>query len=147
MNKKQAFAHFNLSQRNPVWSWSAISEDMRPPSYFANMVDSDSRLIGITLWVDQMSPNKEMIWEYTNFNKNTDLWQHLPGNKDRIEHIQYCIDHCNSLFRSIMLIPVKKGVFDETRKIKNAKPFDAAWFRILEFNSITGEFKAESIKE
>ena len=147
MNKKQAFAHFDLMQRNPIWSWSAISDDPRPPSYFANMIDSSAKLVGITLWVDQMSPNKEMIWEYTNFNKNTDIWQNLPGNVDRKEHIQYCIDHCNSLFRTIMIIPEKKGIFDETREIKNAKPFDAAWFKILEFNSITGEFKAESIKQ
>ena len=81
------------------------------------------------------------------FNKNTELWKNLPGNNDRKEHIQYCIDQCNSLFRTIMIIPEKKGVFDETREIKNAKPFDAAWFKILEFNPDTGEFKAKSIKE
>ena len=147
MNKKQAFTYFNLAQRNPVWSWSAISEDLRPPSYFNNLIAHEAKLVGITLWVDQMSPNDEMIWEYDNFYKNTELWENLPGNQDRKEHIQYCIDHCNSLFRTIMIIPEKKGVFDETREIKNAKPFDAAWFKILEFNPDTGEFKAKSIKE
>jgi len=147
MNKKNAFAYFNLVQNNPLWSWSAISEDLRPSSYFNNFIDNEARLVGITLWVDQMRPNKEMIWEYDNFNKNTELWQYLPGNKDRMEHIQYCMDHCNSLFRTIMIIPKKKGVFDETREIKNAKPFDAAWFKILKFNPDTGEFKAKSIKE
>ena len=147
MNKKQAFAHFNLLQKNPVWSWSAISDDLRSASYFDNLITSEAKLVGITLWVDLMRPNKEMIWRYDNFDKNTELWQHLSGNTHRKEHIQYCIDHCNGLFRTIMLIPEKKGVFDETREIKNAKPFDAAWFKILEFSSITGEFRAESILE
>ena len=109
MNKKQAFAYFNLAQRNPVWSWSAISEDLRPPSYFNNLIAHEAKLVGITLWVDQMSPNDEMIWEYDNFYKNTELWKNLPGNQDRKEHIKYCIDHCNSLFRTIMIIPVFFG--------------------------------------
>ena len=130
MNKKQAFAHFNLVQKNPVWSWSAISDDLRPASYFNDNLELDARLVGITLWEDQMDFNKDRIWKYDNFNKSTELWEHLPGNTDRKEHIQYCIDHCNSLFRTIILIPVNKGVFDETREIKNAKPFDAAWFKI-----------------
>jgi hypothetical protein len=147
MNKKQAFAYFDLVQKNPVWSWSAISDDLRPASYFNNNLKLDARLVGITLWEDQMNFSAERTWKYSNFNKNTELWQHLPGNADRIEHIQYCLDFCSSIFRAIIVIPVKDGIFNATREIKDVEPFDAAWFKILEFNSNTGEFTAESILE
>tara|TARA_B110000967_G_C18491082_1_gene366828 strand:+ start:152 stop:571 length:420 start_codon:yes stop_codon:yes gene_type:complete len=134
MNKKQAFAYFGISQKNEVWSWSGISDNQET--------------VALTIWIDQCDwIKKDRKYVTSIFNKNNELWRDLPGNKERIEIIKYCINNLGSRFRAIFITPVKKGVFDETREIKSVRPYDKCFFKILEFNEITGEYTAESIRE
>ena len=132
MNKKESFAYFGIKQKNEVWSWSGVSED--------------KSTVALTLWIDQCNWDKVNRNQVTStFNKNNELWKDLPGNKDRILHIKYCIEHLDGIFRAIFIEPVKRGVFDETRKIKRVWPEKKYSFKILQFNEITGEYSAESI--
>ena len=117
-----------------MWSWSGISDD--------------KTTVALTLWTDQCEWIKEDRKYITStFNKNNDYWKDLPGNKDRIKHIKYCIANLDGKFRAIFITPVKKGVFDETREIKSVRPYDKCFFKILDFNVITGEYSAESLSD
>ena len=132
MNKKEAFKYFGIIQNNERWSWSGISED--------------GKTVALTIWTDQ-SKYQNGKWHYSNFNKNNEIWINSPGNKDRIKHIEYCIKNLDSKFRVIWVHPKKKGVFDETRDIKQINPLEKGFFKITRFDEITGEFEAESTSD
>ena len=75
------------------------------------------------------------------------IWKDHLGNQERIQIIQYCINHLDSRFRVIWCVPEDPNVFEGTREVADARPFDKKWFRIKEFNPETGEFSSESIQE
>ena len=133
MNKKEAFAYFGIKQKNERWSWAGITDD--------------NSLVALTIWTDQREYKKGGRFTTSTFNANNEIWKDHLGNQERIQIIQYCIDHLDSRFRVIWCVPEDPNVFEGTREVADARPFDKKWFRIKEFNPETGEFSSESIQE
>ena len=133
MNKKEAFAHFGIKQTNEHWSWAGIKED--------------KSLVVLTIWTDQRNYEQGGRFTTSTFNANNEIWKDHLGNKERIEIIQYCIEHLDSKFRVIWCVPADPNVFEDTREVDDAIPFKKKWFRITEFDQETGEFSSESIEE
>ena len=132
MNKKQAFKYFDVNQKNERWSWSGIS--------------SDKRTCVLTLWVDQTNFDKRSrSYRHTNFNANNSDWRNLPGNKNRINDINYCVKNLGGRFRAIFVSPVNPNEFGETREISHLKAMPNLWFEITKFDEETGEFESKSI--
>lgn len=131
MNKKEAFGYFGVVQKNERWSWAGLSDN--------------KDLAVLTIWSDQkkfIKPTK--TYQTSNFNQNNEIWINELGNKERIEIIQYCIDHLDCKFRAIIAVPKNPGVTNMTRDWKRGKPVDKQWFKLTKFNPLTGEFESES---
>ena len=133
MNKKKAFATFDVTQKNERWSWAGMTDD--------------ESLVVLTIWTDQSTWDKENKTHTTStFNQNNEIWKDEHGNKERIEIIKHCINKLDSKFRVIFMVPKKPGVIEETRECKDARPHPA-WFKITKFDEETGEFSSEMIRD
>ena len=134
-NQKDAFNHFKV--KKGAWSrgpWSSFNDD--------------SSLLILTIWTDQKDYDKETKKYFTsNYGLCNELWKDNINNLKRIEHIQYCIENLESKFRVVFVTPKEKDTFDSTRTAINWNAFDKLWFKITQFDKLTGEFKSESIKE
>lgn len=132
MNKKQAFKYFDVNQKNERWSWSGISHDRKT--------------CVLTLWVDQALFDKHSrSYKHTNFKANNSDWRNLPGNKNRIKDINYCMKNLEGKFKVIFVTAVNSNEFGETRKIAHLKPMLDLWFEITKFDAETGEFESKSL--
>ena len=129
-NKKSSFEHFGTVQKNPHWSWSAISEDMK--------------LVAVTLWKDQIKYNDKGKPEWNTFglpmDQNNELWRWHYGNRERIKHLKYSLEKLNGLFR--VVIAVAKDIHAFPRKGKDFYPWEGIWMKIVELNEETGECRA-----
>tara|TARA_X000000368_G_scaffold236164_1_gene186538 strand:+ start:3419 stop:3832 length:414 start_codon:yes stop_codon:yes gene_type:complete len=131
--QKEAFNHFKV--KKGTWSrgpWSSLSED--------------GKILVLTIWTDQKEYLKEEKKYFTStFECCNELWKDDNNNLKRIEHITYCIENLESMFRVVFVTPKDKGVFNASRYAINWNAFDKAWFKITDFDKLTGEFKSESI--
>ena len=98
MNKKEAFAHFGIKQKNERWSWAGITDD--------------NSLVALTIWTDQREYKKGGRFTTSTFNANNEIWKDHLGNQERIQIIQYCINHLDSRFRVIWCVPEDPNVFE-----------------------------------
>ena len=142
MDKIDCFKYFGIEVNNIRWSWAGVNETGN------NRKDIGyGPVVALTIWTDQNIWNKEKrcsIWSV--FNQNNKLWKDAKGNVERIEIIKYCIKNLNSEFRPIFVEPKKPGVIDETREAKKhyvIKDRDI-WYKITQFDDVSGECEAES---
>lgn len=126
---KEAFAYFGAVKTNPVWGWAARSPD--------------GATVAITMWEDQMEEvDGRIIYDVTH-RGDLEVWRNRDGNKDRIRQLQWAIEHCHGLVRSVIVrAEDPKAV---PRKVVSSEAHPTLIMRISRLDEETGEFYAESI--
>jgi hypothetical protein len=83
--KRDAFAHYNGAKAdNPVWGWSAISED--------------GKTVVVALWDDRFNSSGD----YSDlFREGDPDWSSKPGNLSRAKHLRHAKERCDGLFRVV----------------------------------------------
>ena len=137
MNKKQAFATFGLTQTNERWSWSAKSDD--------------GGHVATTVWADQINKNQDVTLFVDTFNlpynQRNDLWRDKPGNRARIQHLSHARNHLNGLVRVLVVHALDPDAYPRKVKANSIEPITDCFFRVVELDEITGEFKLERVNE
>ena len=137
MNKKQAFAIFGLIQTNERWSWSAKSHD--------------GKTVSITVWADQINKNPDIVMFVDTFNlphnQRNELWRDAKGNRERIKHLSHARKHLDGLVRVLMVHAVDAGAYPRQVKANSVEPITNCFFRVVELNERTGEFKLERLEQ
>lgn len=123
---KKCFAHFNAKGRNSRWSWSARTED--------------GSVVVLTLWLDLIKYVGGKPTYLPTRHENLQVWQHKPGNTERLENLKWARDNCNGVFSVVITKAV--DVDESPRRIAECYPVE--WqMRLTELDEKTGEFRAE----
>ena len=129
MALRDAFAYFNGAKgANPRWSWSARSPD--------------GRTVVVTLWDDRISDDGKTVVADLFRDEYRHLWRNKPGNKERIENLKLARDHCDGLFRVVMITPKDRRA--RPRSIAKRYPHPTLVMKLVELDEETGQFRAES---
>jgi hypothetical protein len=127
----EAFAHFGANLRNKRWSWSA-----RTP---------DGKTVVLALWSDRFRRETSPL-QYDDHRTAPDqTWTDRPGNRERLDNLYWARDHCNSIFRVVMVRP--RDHHSDPREVDEAWPKDNMIMRRVALNERTGEFRAEMAEE
>ena len=130
--KKDAFAQFDVIQKNERWSWSGISQD--------------EQTLVLTIWSDQYQWNKgSRIFEWSTFGCDNERWRHDVGNTHRIADIQYALTHLEGRFRAIKVEPDQNQLPE--RVITKVTPITHLEWHITDFDADTGECAGQSYPE
>lgn len=136
MNKKQAFAVFGLTQTNERWSWSAKSDD--------------GKTVATTVWADQINRNSDIALFVDTFNlpynQRNELWRDAKGNRERIQHLSYAMNHLHGLVRVLIVYAVDPGAYPRHVKANSIEPITDYFLKVVELDESTGEFKLERLK-
>jgi hypothetical protein len=129
---REAFAHFGAKATNPVWGWSARSED--------------GKTVVLTLWDEEdeslvrqgasVSVDNFGHWELAR-------WTDARGNRDRIRNLRHAQEHCDGLFRVVWV--VAKDTSAHRRSIRDRRPDETLVMRLTCLDEKTGEFRAVSV--
>ena len=131
---KEAFGHFGV-EIDDVYCWSAVNKE--------------SKTVVMTIWTDQLSgykENKKYTWNM--FDRNLEKWTNKKHNRSRIEHLQFCKDHCHGEFKVILC--KAKDVNSIPRETESRHPWTVDFegnkedmvFEIKKFDPDTGEIWA-----
>ena len=129
-SKTDAFASFGVRLRNPQWSWSGQSDD--------------HRTVAVVLWQDGVKGRNGQL-TYADFGEPDAEWRQRLGAKARIEDLILCRDELDGRFRAVIAVAVDRDA--DPRQIKTCHPQPSAWWRLDEFNPVTGEFSAHVERE
>ena len=123
---EEAFRAFKAEKWDHYKTWSAIAEN---------------GISVITLWNHQIKPNlKERKNYYSCFDAG-DWWHEDTSNQKRKEHLQNSLELHDGFFSAIRVYPKDKTSIP--LEIERCSPMIKNWWKITEYNSETGEFKAE----
>ena len=133
MNKKQAFESFGTIQTNLRRSWAAKSED--------------GKTVAITAWADQVhrtdSPNYYLDTFGLPHTQRNELWREDFYNRQRVSFMQHALANNDGLVRVVLLEAKDTHAFPREVVRNRVKPETGKWFRIVELNAETGEFRLE----
>ena len=124
---REAYGVYGVAPKNPRWSWSARSDD--------------GGVVVLALWTDRMDW-KSRPRVYDDFGRH-DLADRdsQPGNVERIENLRHARDHCEGLFRVVLVEPVDRD--SRPRRIKDRWAKPELLMRLVRLDEETGEFRAE----
>ena len=128
MTLEEAYRRFGAKKWHNYSTWSSIA---------------DNGLVVITLWTHLMSFNKQEKKEYWSCFGTEGWWHKEIGNRKRIEHILYSLENHNGFFRAINVTPKNKDVNPLEIDKRGARPVEKKWWKVIEFEPMSGEFKAE----
>ena len=124
---EEAFRVFGAEKWHAQMTWSAIAENS---------------ISVITLWNHLINTNlEERKLTYSCFEEEHIWWQSHAGNNQRKLHIQNAIDLHEGYFSAIRVYVVDESI--KPHSIKKQIPMLDYWWRIKDFNPVTGEFTAE----
>lgn len=127
----RAFAFFGgAAGRNPRWSWSARS--------------ADGQTIVLTLWEDEITDDGHTVIADFFGHRNLHIWTDKPGNRERIDNLIWARDHCDGLFRVVMVRAEDTQALP--RSIASLYPHQTLVMKLVELDEGTGEFRAESVR-
>lgn len=121
----EAFSEFGCVGKNQRWSWSARSRD--------------GKTVALALWTDRFSRRVKPM-SYQEATDDDPEWAGRPGNRERLENLQWAVDHCGGLFRVIMVRAENTDV--DPRKIEECFPRPDLIMRVEDLNQDTGQFRA-----
>jgi hypothetical protein len=125
----ESYARFGCVGKNPRWSWSARS--------------SDNQTVVLALWTDRFSRKvKPMV--YREATDRPPEWTARPGNRERLENLRWAMDHCDGLFRVVMVRA--KNTEADPREIEDCFPRDGLIMRVTDLNEATGTFSAVAVE-
>ena len=126
----KAFAYFDGAKaRNPRWSWSARS--------------ADGRTVVVTLWKDSICDDGRTVTvdAFDDGSGRLRLWKDAQGNRDRIQNLVWARDHCDGLFRVVLV--VAKDTAAVPRAIDERYPDPNLVMKLIRLNEDTGELLAK----
>jgi hypothetical protein len=127
----KAFAYFDGAvPRNPRWSWSARSPD--------------GGTVVLTLWADQIVDDGQNVTVDCYGHIHLPAWKDALGNKERISNLAWARDHCEGLFRVVMVVAADPEA--KPRSIRKRYPDTKLVMRLISLNEETGEFRAEGTR-
>jgi len=131
-NFAKSFEELGAKLGNPRADWSAIS--------------SDGKIVVISIWGDELdySDRTRPILDCRN-HKDISEWSAFPGNKLRKHHIEYALNHCDGLFKVVLLRAKDPNALP--REIKEAWVWPKMMGNITDFDPKTGAFRAEFSRE
>ena len=122
--RREAFAYFDAVCANPRWSWSAKS--------------LDGKTVVLTMWKDEIaSENSSSVYESSPRNL---LTEKRPGFSERLAHLKWARDNCDSRVRVVILKKDSRGGIAECFPAKDLI------MRITSLDEKTGAFRACSEK-
>ncbi|MDC0028437.1 hypothetical protein OAJ35_02810 [Gammaproteobacteria bacterium] len=123
---EEAFRAFKAKKWDHYKTWSSIA---------------DNGISVVTLWNHQIESNlEERKYYYSCFDAG-DWWHSDIGNQKRKEHLQNALDLHDGYFSAIRVYSRNKETIP--LEIKRCSPMDKNWWKIINFDSETGEFSAE----
>jgi len=128
-SKIEAFAHFGAALTNLRWSWSART--------------TDGGTVILALWSDRFSRKKTPTEYEEAIGGRTPEWIARPGNRERLRNLIWARDHCDGMFRVVMVRA--KDTSADPREISDCFPKDDLFMRITYLNEATGQFGAVAI--
>ena len=122
--RREAFAYFGAVCANPRWSWSAKS--------------LDGKTVVLTMWKDEIaSENSSSVYKS---NPRNLLTEKRPGFSERLAHLKWARDNCDSRVRVVILKKDGRGGIAECFPAKDLI------MRITSLDEKTGAFRACSEK-
>lgn len=127
---RDAFAEFGAKATNPRQTWSARND--------ADMI------VVLTLWDDEgFDPAPGSVFSL--FNRPTlPHWQNARGNRDRIKNLKFAQEHCDGLFRVVVV--TAKDPDAVPRSARKLYPHPTKIMRLTKLDEETGEFSAVSVE-
>ncbi len=100
-------------------------------------------MVVLALWSDRFRPRTSPL-QYDDHRTALDqTWINRPGNRERLDNLIWARDHCNGLFRVVMVRPKDRD--SDPREVDESWPKDGLVMRIVNLNEQTGEFSAETV--
>ena len=126
---RDAFAEFGAKATNPRQTWSARN-------------DRD-KIVVLSLWEDGFDPAPGS--KYSSFDQpSLPHWQNSRGNKDRIKNLKFAREHCDGLFRVVVVTAKDRDVIPRSALKLYQHP--TRIMRLTKLNEETGEFSAVSVE-
>lgn len=127
MDKKytmtEAFAYFGAEATVHIrQAWSARS--------------ADGRTVVLALWKEGVQDDGRNVFTDCFRGEKLDQWIDKHGNKDRIENLAWAEDHCDGLFRVVMVQNEPREYYPDKTLVMRLRALDRK----------TGEFRAEGVR-
>jgi hypothetical protein len=120
-----AFQFYGTEPRNPMWSWSARSEDRK--------------MVVVTLWKDELVGRADQM---VCARSDRGDWHDGPGYRFFMEDLAWAKDNCDGLVRVIIATP---RIEDRQRRIDECYPQEKLIMRVTAANPATGAFTLEQV--
>ncbi len=128
--KTKAFASFGTVCKNHRWSWSGRS--------------GDGKTVALTFWTDGFVDFRARPIIYQDVGWTDPATVNRPGNRERMENIQWALDNLGGLVR--VVVAKAKDPLMEPREIDECYPQPNLIMRIASFDDRTGEWSAHSVE-
>ena len=97
----------------------------------------------LTLWSDGFTDTDRRVYEmYDPTPADLPLWKDKPQNRRRIEHLKYVQAHLGGIFDSIVIFRHRDKDGSYGRIIRREI---GPKMRLLKFNEVTGQYRAEQV--
>ena len=127
-SKIEAFRVLGVEKLKTPYSWAART--------------SDEKTVVLALWADRFSGRSPVHYDNHQGSPPTPEWINRPGNIERRDHLIWAMDHCDGLFRVVLL--TAKDPSSSPRETLSAQSDDII-MRIMELDRRTGEFHAVEV--
>lgn len=123
--KTEAFAHFGATLTNARWGWSGIAPDCS--------------VMALVLWQDVVKGRDGQLTYFDDDDLDAE-WRRRPGHAERTRHLAICQDRNEGRFRAVIARAVDPDA--DPRDIASCHPQESVWWRLDEFDEVTGAFRA-----
>lgn len=130
--KTEAFRQYGALCANARWSWSGR--------------DANNSVVALTFWTDRFVDfsSRPIVYRDQGWGGDADR-VNRPGNRERIENIQFAIDLLDGIVHVVMARAV--DIDARPRKVELFWPNPKLIMRITEFDPKTGEWAAQSVSD
>ena len=127
MTHTAAFAHYGTKPSNIRNSWSAVNEE--------------TGTVVVTLWQDEFEGRPpHLVYDHPGYDPNDP--DSRPGYAEMMRHLQWALEHCDGLVRTIVAIP-EQG--PDGKRIGDCTPRDNLLMSIAHLDTAIGAFRLEQV--
>jgi hypothetical protein len=128
--RSECFEYFDVTPRNPRWSWSARS--------------ADGSTVALVFWEDELREENGKYTYELPVGRTSEQWMRRAGSRERLENLKWAQDYCGGLVRVVMA--TAEDPTADPRKIAHCSPEPSLVMQITYLDVGSGAFRVEGTK-